>query len=582
MMKRTTMPIVLLAAMLMLMAAAVACGVESGDSRAAAAPAQMMAQEAAIPGPSGPAGSPGLPGPPAARAAGPPPAAPAPAQPAATAAPAAASEKVVVKEVEVDSFKVEAHSISEESSDSGGFSEERAALVAQNRIIVRTVQLALEVNDVAASIEEISQSVQRDGGWVVSTDRSSKHFGFIAVRVPAAKLDDALRWMRQVGVDVLSEASTSTDVTDEYYDLRSRVESMQATEEALIRLLDRAEDVEDALEVQRELARLQVEIESHLGRIKLLEETAAFSLVNISLNLAPQGMRVDAGDDRTFSVGEVVRFRATFYPPEGMDDFDFTWDFGDGSNTITGHSSAPRADGGRITATVHHQYHSDLESPFIVEVSMNGRGEAGVVEGSDTFIATVTELPAIVVYAGDFRMVDEGDEETYSGSFTRPEGLRNYQYRWEFGDGSPALTGAVEEGASKVETTHIFENHRPLEYTVTLTISADSDAGKVEGASSFGVYAREVEGFVISGWSAGDNLKGAIRALSGFAQVAGTVAIWAVIFIPVWIVLGVVIYLIARFRRRLVVRSRRRAAAESGADEGYASTAQGGDAEERS
>ena len=59
---------------------------------------------------------------------------------------------------------------------------------------------------------------------------------------------------------MLSEASTSTDVTDEYYDLRSRVKSLQATEEALIRLLDRAADVEDALEVQRELARVQVEV----------------------------------------------------------------------------------------------------------------------------------------------------------------------------------------------------------------------------------------------------------------------------------------------------------------------------------
>ena len=76
--------------------------------------------------------------------------------------------------------------------------------MAQNRIIVRTVQLALEVDDVADSIEEISQSVQRDGGWVVSTDRSSKHYGYIAVRVPAAKLDEALKWMRGVGVDVLS------------------------------------------------------------------------------------------------------------------------------------------------------------------------------------------------------------------------------------------------------------------------------------------------------------------------------------------------------------------------------------------
>ena len=72
------------------------------------------------------------------------------------------------------------------------FSEERAALVAQNRIIVRTVHIELEVDDVAESIEEIAQGAQRDGGWVVSTDRSSKHIGFISVRVPAAKLDDVL------------------------------------------------------------------------------------------------------------------------------------------------------------------------------------------------------------------------------------------------------------------------------------------------------------------------------------------------------------------------------------------------------
>jgi len=550
----------------------IGCGAaESGDSEFAAAAPAMQQMPAAPAAPAPAARATAAPRAVAAQAA--------PAQPAAagdfTVTAHSISEKEVIKEVA-------AEAMSEESSKVGEFSEERAALVAQNRIIVRTVQLDLEVNDVAASIEEISQGVQRDGGWVVSTDRGSKHFGFISVRVPASKLDETLKWMRQVGVDVLSESSTSTDVTDEYYDLRSRVTSLQATEEALIKLLDRAQDVEDALEVQRELARLQVQIESHLGRIKLLEETAAFSLVNISLNLAPQEMRVDAGDDRTFSVGEVARFRATFYPREGIDDFDFTWDFGDGSSIATGRSSAPRADGGRITATVHHQYSSDLESPFIVEVTMNGRGKAGVVEGSDTFIATVTELPAISVFAGEHRFVEEGEEVEFSGSFTRPEGLTNYRYSWEFSDGTEAVAGAPEEGATTVTASHVYENHRPQPYTATLKITAESEAGDVEGIASFEVFVQESEGFVISGWSAGDNLKGAIRALSGFAQVAGTVAIWLVIFIPVWIVLGVVVYLFVRFRRRLIIGSRRRTPAESGLDEGNLSTAQSGDAEERS
>ena len=600
MMKMRTL-VVSLAALLAVLVTLVACGAAE-ESFSAAAPAQIMQDSAnddnlraklgldkgiGLPGfpgsqaPQAPAAPTGAMSAPAAPAA-----APAPQQPAARPAPAPraapfkeTSQMVVEKEVVKE---VAAEAISEEGSQVGEFNEEQAALVAQNRIIVRTVNLALEVDDVADSIEEISQSVQRDGGWVVSTDRSSNHYGFISVRVPAAKLDEVLKWMRGVGVDVLSEASTSTDVTDEYYDLRSRVTSLQATEEALIRLLDRAADVEDALEVQRELARVQVEVEAHLGRIKLLEETAAFSLVNISLNLAPQDMRVDAGEDMTFSVGENARFRATFYPPEGIDDFRFTWDFGDGSTVEIGSGSAPRADGGRITATVRHRYSSDLESPFIVEVKMTGQGEAGVFEGSDTFIATVTELPAITVFAGDHRFVEEGEEVEYSGSFTRPEGLSSYQYSWEFSDGSEAVTGAPEEGATTVTAMHLYENHRPQPYTVTLTVTAESEAGDVEGSASFEVYVRESEGFVISGWSAEDNLKGAVRALSGFAQAAGTVAIWVVIFVPVWLVVGAVIYVFVRFRRRLRLNLRRRGRSESGVGGGYLTTARDDDAEERS
>ena len=583
-MMKTSKLFLLMAGLIAIVMALVACGssaAESGDSVFFAAAPEM--QQA--PAPAAPAqmeGAPGFPGNPGnqarptgaeiARSLRP----QAPAAPAAapTAAPAAASAKVVVEE-----FAVEAHS--KEGWQAVDFSEERAALVAQNRIIVRTVHIELEVDDVAESIEEIAQGAQRDGGWVVSTDRSSKHIGFISVRVPADKLDDVLNWMRAVGVDVLSEASTSTDVTDEYYDLRSRVESMQATEEALIRLLDRAEKVEDALAVQQELADLQVEIEAHLGRIKLLEETAAFSLVNVTLHLAPQDMRVDAGEDMTFSVGEVARFRATFYPPEGIDDFDFVWDFGDGTPVSSGNSSAPRADGGRITATVHHQYGSDLESPFIVEVTMTGRGEAGVVEGSDTFIATVTELPAITVFAGEHMVVEEGEEVEFSGSFTRPEGLTNYRYSWEFSDGTEAITGAPEEGATTVTAVHVYENHRPQPFTVTLTVTAESEAGNVEGSSSIEVFVTEAEGFVVSGWSAGDNLKDAVRALSGFAQAVGTLAIWVVIFTPVWIILGLVIYLIVRSRRRLRLGRRRRARSESGVDEGYLSSVQDSDEEEQ-
>ena len=477
------------------------------------------------------------------------------AKPAAASAPGTAQEIIVEKEVIKE---VEVSTEAEALSATPAINEEQVALVAQNRIIVRTVQINLEVQDIANAIDVISESVKEQfGGWVVSSDRKSTHYGFLSVRVPATELDSSLEWMRGVGVNVLSEASTSTDVTDEYYDLRSRLKSLQATESALLKLLDRAEDVYYALEIQRELARLQVEVEAHMGRIKLLEETAAFSLVNISLNLVPTNMKVEAGPDKTFNVHEIARFRATFAPPEGIDDFTFTWDFGDGTPPVSGSGSAPTTEAGRrITATVNHYYKDDLDSPYIVEVKITGKGDAGIAEGKDTFIAAVSEAPAIVVFAGEYREIEEDEETTYSGSFTRPDGLTDYQYTWNFGDGSAIISGAPEEGATTVETSHIFDNHRPFPYTVTLTISAESEAGTIEGEGSFEVFVNEAQGFVISGWSASDTLKSAIRALSAVAQIGGTLVIWLAIFSPAWIAIGVIVFIIVRIRRRITRRPR--------------------------
>ena len=70
----------------------------------------------------------------------------------------------------------------------------------------------------------------------------------------------------------------------------------------------------------------------------------------------------------------------------------------------------------------------------------------------------------------------------FSGSFTRPEGLRDFRYRWDFGDGSPAVEAVPGEGETQVKATHAYANYRPNEYIVTLKVTAASDAGSVEGS----------------------------------------------------------------------------------------------------
>ena len=465
-------------------------------------------------------------------------------------------EKEVVREVEVTRPQAAAAAapdlytkervVTESASDDS--TDGQAALVAQRRIIVRTADMALVVDDVSRAIDEVSALAESMGGWVVSSDRSTKHSGFVSVRVPADSLEETIDELRELAVEVQSEVTTSKDVTDEYVDTTARLTNQQATQTALIRLLERAEKVEDALKVQNELTRVQEEIERLQGRIKFLEQTSAFSLVNVRLSLDSVDMSVDAGADRTVSVGRVARFRATFEPPEGMEEFHYTWDFGDG-NRITEARTAPTVEEGkRVTATVTHVYGDDRDSPFIVGIEITGFGDEGLADGSDTVIVTVTKIPSIEVFAGESMTVESGQSVDLDGSFTRPEGLTDLVYRWDFGDGTAPVTEAVAEGATRATAAHVYADHRPFPYTVTLTVIGQSDAGEIEGSSSLNVYVIESESWVLSGWSPLDTWKLATRSLSGVGVVVGTALIFVVIFSPVWLI-GIGAWIVLRRRR---------------------------------
>ena len=98
---------------------------------------------------------------------------------------------------------------------------------------------------------------QELGGWKVSSNVSQKHRATISIRVPADQLDSTVLRLRDMAVEVEAEVSTSKDVTDEYVDTRSRLENLRATEKALLRLMERAEKVEEALNVQKSLTQVQ-------------------------------------------------------------------------------------------------------------------------------------------------------------------------------------------------------------------------------------------------------------------------------------------------------------------------------------
>ena len=462
-------------------------------------------------------------------------------------------EKEVVREVEVEKT-VELTRPAAMALDQPDVSPQQPAqLATQRRIIIRTVNMSIVVDEIQAAIDNIARIADKAGGWMVSSDHSLKHAGSISVRVPATGLDSVVETLRDLATDVESETNSSQDVTDEYYDLQSRLKNQRATEEALIKLLEKAEHVQYALEVQRELTNVQENIERMLGRIKLLEETSAYSLITVHLSLAPVSMTVDAGPDQSVAAYTSIRFKANFTPPEGMDEHSIVWDFGDGSEPVYIHRTAPTTeDGERVTATVTHSYDDPRDSPFIVQVKIDSFGESGVAEGEDTLIVTASETPVIEVFAGDrdYRVL-QNEVVEFSGSFTRPPGLSNVRYQWDFGDGAPPEEGELAEGVTRVDTTHVYPDYRATPYRVKFTITADSAVGEI--ISSHEIRARVLEdpGLIVGGFDVADTSKTAVRTLSLVFSGLTTVAIWVGIFAIIWVPLAVVVVLIIRRNRRI-------------------------------
>jgi hypothetical protein len=108
------------------------------------------------------------------------------------------------------------------------------------------------------------------------------------VRVPAMQFNQVMEEIRATGARVTQEKTTGQDVTEEFIDLEARIKNQKALEAQFLEIMKRAGKVEDALEVQRQLADVRTEIEKLEGRKRFLENQASLSTINVTLQTPTQ------------------------------------------------------------------------------------------------------------------------------------------------------------------------------------------------------------------------------------------------------------------------------------------------------
>lgn len=165
------------------------------------------------------------------------------------------------------------------------------------RKIIRNANLTVEVTSPADNQRKITSIAESHQGFVVtseatqsaSEDKAKPEVTInLVVRVPAAQFNQVMEEIRATATRILQEKITGQDVTEEFIDLEARIKNQKALEAQFIEIMKRAGKVEDALEVQTQLADVRTEIEKLEGRKRFLENQASLSTISITLQSPTQ------------------------------------------------------------------------------------------------------------------------------------------------------------------------------------------------------------------------------------------------------------------------------------------------------
>ena len=158
-----------------------------------------------------------------------------------------------------------------------------------DRKIIRNADITLETKEFDDSVAKLQSIVDELGGYIsqanvyVHNSRYELHSADYTVRIPAEKFDQFLVYREDVGT-VSSTNVWTDDVTDSYYDMEARLESLETKRTRLLELLEQAETMENIIALESELSNTIYEIESLTGSLRRLDDQISYSTIYVYIS----------------------------------------------------------------------------------------------------------------------------------------------------------------------------------------------------------------------------------------------------------------------------------------------------------
>ena len=158
-----------------------------------------------------------------------------------------------------------------------------------NRKLIKTVNMTAETREFDELIANVTERIVSLGGYAESTDiqgnsynSTSERRAFIVARIPASKLDFFVKGIEDES-NITSKNESAEDVTLQYADVEAHKDSLKIEQERLNELLEKADTLENIIELENRLTEVRYEIESYESRLRTMNNLVVYATVNLTV-----------------------------------------------------------------------------------------------------------------------------------------------------------------------------------------------------------------------------------------------------------------------------------------------------------
>ncbi|MCL2755012.1 MAG: DUF4349 domain-containing protein [Oscillospiraceae bacterium] len=191
---------------------------------------------------------------------------------------------------------------SDESGWSGGYDDEWGEMPTKDwddtvagsnvpevqRHIIRNAFMQVETDESLSATELYALVLARanalGGHESAAESQSRERLSTVraTLRIPPEKLDEFMDYVGE-NAEVIQRKIDTDDVTAEFYDLQTRLETKRGTLGAYFNLLEKAEEPEDIIRVQRIIDTITEEIEAVEGRMRVIRGLTDMATVRLEI-----------------------------------------------------------------------------------------------------------------------------------------------------------------------------------------------------------------------------------------------------------------------------------------------------------